>query len=825
MHRSHRRLAVGVLALALIAAPTAVATADPGQRTGPVVEVATDTPLGRSLPSGPGAPIAPGPFRVTQPGGTTFSMTAWGDSQTHGYQTAKGYAIAKDADGVWRYAVRTDAAGRALPSSLEVGKDAPPAAARDLRARQVALGRSARTDAPRSPGTGQGTQPELVILVSFANQGPVGTNEDMWAASYFGPGFSVASYYQQNSFGRFAMAPAAETFGTASNGVVGWLQLPYSHPNFGSGFDNRETKLAVDAIKAANPYVNFKAFDTNHNGVLTPAELHVTIIVAGYETAYGGESNVCGNSVWGHQSELRQYAPRADGTKVGSGGYTMFGEWDCASFDAPGHMATIGIMAHELGHDIGFPDLYDTDFSSEGVGNWSIMAGGSWNTVGTGPDGSVPAGLDAFSKSYQGWITPTPVVGALSGVSLPSAATSPTAYRLGDNPKGVDWKFQKRRGHGEYFLVENRQLTGFDSGLPGCGVIVYHVDERVTSSNKANADDHRRLVDVEEADGLNQLDFPGYRGSAADVFPGTSGHLDFSDATAPPATLNSGKPSGAAVHVNSGCADPVSVNLATPLPNDAFTSALGMPGASGRVTGGNNGATKEAGEPAVAANPGGASVWWKFTAPANGTLRLGTAGSTFDTLLGVYRGSQVAGLTEIASNDNATPTDPASAVAAKVKRGVTYHIAVDGQNLGAGPGQGAVSLGYRFQPGNDALRHATVLKGKHGKKRSSNLGATKERKEPRKIAGKKSSKTVWYKYRAKKAGRLTLDLSGSKFNTLLAVYTGSKMKKLHKVAANDNAGKGRSSRLTIRVKKGKTYRICVAGVKGADGKFLLRWHR
>jgi hypothetical protein len=59
---------------------------------------------------------------------------------------------------------------------------------------------------------------------------------------------------------------------------------------------------------------------------------------------------------------------------------------------------------------------------------------------------------------------------------------------------------------------------------------------------------------------------------------------------------------------------------------------------------------------------------------------------------------------------------------------------------------------------------------------------------------------------------------------VLGVYTGKRITKLHKVAANDNAGKGRSSRLSFRVAKGTKYRILVAGVKTAQGKLILRWH-
>ena len=698
-HRPSGRAAVGglVLALGVVGAatvPTASGTSPTTAGEPKVIEVTTDTPLGTATPHHPGAPVNPGPYSVEQPDGSRITITAWGDSRTSGYQTNGGYAVTKDASGVWRYAVRLDAAGRPVASDLQVGKAAPPAAARGLRTKVVERARTARAAAEaraprRAPGTGNGPQPGLVILVSFANQASVGSTEDQWSQDFFGAGSSVSGYYQANSFGKFALVPVAESAGVANNGVVGWLQLPYDHPNFGNDYDASETKLGVDAVTAADPYVDYASFDTNKNGSLSVSELHVTVIVAGYETSYGGEGNVCGNSVWGHQGGLYDSAPKLDGTVVNRSGGTMFGEWMCTPSNVPGQKSTIGVMVHEMGHDIGFPDLYDTDLTSAGVSKWSAMSTGSWNRVGTAFSGTTPAGMDAFSKSYQGWLAPTPVVGAINGAPLPSSATSPTAYRLGANPDDVDWKFEVRKGAGEYFLVENRQLVGWDAGLPACGVIVYHVDEGVTFSNKANADESHRLVDVVEADGSLAMNTYGYLGSAADVFPGSSGHVDFTDATSPAATLYSGQSSGAAMHVNGGCADPMSANLFTPLPNDSFATAIGLTGTVGTVTGGNNGASKEAGEPAVAANAGGASVWYRFRAPATGTLRLSTEGSTFNTLLGVYRGTSVAALHEVASNDDVNPTTGWSLLEAKVKRGVTYRIAIDGQNIGAGAGPGA----------------------------------------------------------------------------------------------------------------------------------------
>ncbi len=833
MSRTTTRVGLAALALALVPAgagtsalatsgPAAGATASPGPE---VIEVTTDTPLPEAgVAHGPGAPVYRGPYRLEQPDGTAITVTAWGDSQTYGYQTKGGYSVVKDAAGVWRYATRLDAAGRAVASPLEVGESAPPASALGLRSEVAARSQSTRDDLDRGPGTGVGAQPTLVILVSFANQAPVGSTEDMWSSTYFGAGATVNGFYQQASFGKFSLTPAPESAGGANNGVVGWLQLPYDHPDFGNDYDARETKLANDAVKAADPYVDYHAFDTNSNGVLSPTELHVVVIAAGYETSFGGEGANCGPSVWGHEGGQHQQAATADGVKVNRDGGMMFGEWMCQSAAPPGQMSTIGLQVHELGHDIGFPDLYDIDFSSSGIGDWSIMADGSYAAAPNTFPGSTPTLPDAWSKSYQGWITPQPVVGLLNGVPVPTAATSPSAYRLRDNPHGVDWKFYDHSGKGEYFLVENREPVGFDAGLPGCGLLIYHVDETVTNTNDANTNDTHRLIDVEEASGTNPLDDYSYRGSPSDPFPGSTGKLDFTDATAPSAALYSGHPSGVGVHVNTGCADTMSANLFVPLVNDSYAAATPLTSTLGRVTGGNNGATKEASEPAVAGNAGGASVWWKFKAPATGRLRLSTAGSGLNTLLGVYRGSAVASAKEIAANDDVAPTDGTSALVAKVIRGVTYRIAVDGQNVGAGPGQGPIALAYRYTPVNDDLKKATALKRSKHKLASSNAGAGRESKEPRKIAGQKASKSVWYKFRAKRAGRVSLDLSGSKFNTLLAVYTGSKAKKLHKIAANDNGGKGKSSRLSFRVRKGQTYRICVAGVKGADGRFVLRYH-
>jgi len=118
-------------------------------------------------------------------------------------------------------------------------------------------------------------------------------------------------------------------------------------------------------------------------------------------------------------------------------------------------------------------------------------------------------------------------------------------------------------------------------------------------------------------------------------------------------------------------------------PNDMFASAITISGTSGQTTGSNVGATKESGEPSHAGNSGGASVWWKWTAPASGQATINTNGSSFDTLLGVYTGSSVGGLTLVASDDDGGDGTQ-SLVTFNAISGITYRIVVDGFNGATG---------------------------------------------------------------------------------------------------------------------------------------------
>jgi hypothetical protein len=228
------------------------------------------------------------------------------------------------------------------------------------------------------------------------------------------------------------------------------------------------------------------------------------------------------------------------------GGYIQLGEWHAYSWESPisvqasGHMATIGIICHLFGYYVGhLPSLYDIDHTSEGIGRWGLMGGGSWNCV--THSGDSPAHPMAWSKYFMGWIEPTVWNGGSKSFNIRQVETSKkkSCYLVGDNPNGAEYG-----GEGEYFLIENRQDVGYDKALPGFGLLIWHIDES-RSNNKYEGHNKywHRLVDLEEADGKNHLDYRGNRGDKGDPFPGATNKRKFSKNTEPNSKFYNGKDS------------------------------------------------------------------------------------------------------------------------------------------------------------------------------------------------------------------------------------------------------------------------------------------
>jgi len=110
---------------------------------------------------------------------------------------------------------------------------------------------------------------------------------------------------------------------------------------------------------------------------------------------------------------------------------------------------------------------------------------------------------------------------------------------------------------------------------------------------------------------------------------------------------------------------------------DQFDLQFTIPTSSGSGKGSNVGATTEIGEPAHAGKTGARSVWIAWQPSVSGIATISLAGSSFDTLLAVYTGDVLTGLTEIASDDDSGGY-LASAVTFNARAGTHYKIVVDG---------------------------------------------------------------------------------------------------------------------------------------------------
>ena len=422
-------------------------------------------------------------------------------------------------------------------------------------------------NAPPSPPI-SGTQPTVIILIQNVAGGatfayPTAT---LWSQRLT----DIASYYTEVSNGAFTISPAAETFGTANDGVIG----PVSVSGLSSTSDiqgGNSMALAVAAIQAANPYINFAAFDTNANGTIEANELHILIYQAGNETSFGGAPAL--PRAWAHMQwqtpALAGLTPASD-----SDGKNIMSYCYCGSEFNNSQMATMGQMTHELGHDIGLPDCYDADGTGSGgdwagLGYFSLMAAGSWGTSG-GQQGTTPVHIDGFNKAVLGWSSLTTVTApANQYVTLATANGSNQALRINVT------------GSNDFFLVENRQQTGYDAGLPGSlgGLLVFHgdasilTDTNIRISNQINQNPTNYGIKVVEADNNNAL-LSSSNGGADTDFYRSGNNVLLNGSSSPNSNLKSGAASNVSLSgIGASSASMTFLVGSTPVPAAQFSSA------------------------------------------------------------------------------------------------------------------------------------------------------------------------------------------------------------------------------------------------------------
>jgi M6 family metalloprotease-like protein len=423
-----------------------------------------------AVPAYPDAAIT-----VQQPDGSTLTIRPAGDEYTGHFVTSDGYTVIKNADGYYTYA-EMSADGRLVPGNVVATEPATrtPDTRNVLNALPKGLAPSNDRILPgmQSPPTAimntkaaVTNQHVLVIVIQFPDVPATYTLGD-FENLMNQPGYdiygSVHDFYLENSYGQFDLQ------GT----VVGWYTASHSHDFYGYNDGNNWTAsatLAKEAILAADAAgLDFSQFDNDNDG-----EVDGVFIVHSGPGAEVGYSDYPWSHSWG-LAWAGVGAVTVDGKYLNR--YTMQPEKHTLS-----SMVRIGVFCHEYGHAIGLPDLYDTDGSSNGIGSWCLMAGGSWNG-----GGKSPSHMSAWCKARLNFLSPVNILIDTTDVLIPDVENNPVVYRL----------WSEGLTGSEYYLAEYRRKTGFDGTLPGCGLAIWHIDDTRTN----NEDETHRWVDLIEAD-------------------------------------------------------------------------------------------------------------------------------------------------------------------------------------------------------------------------------------------------------------------------------------------------------------------------------------
>jgi immune inhibitor A len=390
----------------------------------------------------------------------------------------------------------------------------------------------------------------LTILVDFSDKKAQTSTTFFDTLVYADQSGTVRNYYEEVSYNTLAITTVVLP------SSLGWTQAPQTYAYYCDGqngfgsYPQNVQKLVEDAVDAVNSQVDFSQFDNDSDNYVDG------LIVV--HSGPGAELTGSNNDIWSHKWAI---SPRyLDNVYVST--YSMEPEYWYSSGDM-----TCGVYCHELGHVFGLPDLYDTEnpSDSEGIGNWSIMAGGSWN----GTLGGSPAHFDAWCKIQLGFVTPTVLSADQSNVSIPAVKDSAKVYKLwtGGSPGN------------EYYLVENRQQIGYDTHLPGNGLLIWHVDDSQADNEDqwwpgCGWSEHYEVALV-QADNQWHMEHNTNRGDTGDPYPGSTTNRTFNGSSSPNSNAYSGSATSVAVTNISNSGTTMTADLAIGVPqyieNDHYT--------------------------------------------------------------------------------------------------------------------------------------------------------------------------------------------------------------------------------------------------------------
>ena len=302
----------------------------------------------------------------------------------------------------------------------------------------------------------QGDRRQLVVLASFSDQAfavaspvsmwnPIFNEEGYHEGSYCG---SVHDYFYDQSYGKLNLS--FDLYHTP-------LSQPRTRYRSTSKDDENSQYLVQDIVdQLALQPIDWSQYDWDADGYVD----QLLIIYAGMGQNDGGGAY----SIWPHQWWLSEHVdpdtqkPCQPRTVTGTDGKTYTIDAYCAVQERGNNRGSFGTICHEYTHCFGFPDFYSS--GSSYVRQWDLMDYGNNNG-----NGYRPCGYSAHERWLMGWLTPTELTAETAVASMVALADGGEAYLI------------RNDGHAdEYYIVENRQQTGWDSALPGSGLLVFHID-------------------------------------------------------------------------------------------------------------------------------------------------------------------------------------------------------------------------------------------------------------------------------------------------------------------------------------------------------------
>lgn len=479
------------------------------------------------------------PETVTQPDGTVVTVRVVGDEFYHYQMTADGIPVVRDADGFYRYAELapdgTAVAGQVIARDAHLRTASDKVYLEQLAARKVSQGMVAQRQLKRQQKlrsvarrTTQATTGDdvhgLVLLVEFSDKkfDPTNTLEDFKEMmnkegyDYQGAIGSARDYFIAQSDGQFR-----PTFD-----VVGPITLDRAMAYYGgndkyTGNDSRPEDMVIDACRKVESTVDFSIYDRDNDGFVDL----VYVIYAGYGESANDNAGSLDDTIWPHAWYIYQGA----GKEVSVDG-KLLDAYACSA-ELQGNTGIyrdgIGSFCHEYSHTLGLPDFYDTGGSNYGMSSWSLMDYGCYN----GPDmnddghsdGSVPVGYTAYEREFCGWLTIEELTSPAT-VSLENLADSKKAYKIVSSDKN------------QYFTLENRQQTGWDTYMASSGLMILKVDydQMIWDNNIVNCEPTRQRMTIMPAD--NHRSFYDETG---DLYPYNNNN-SFTDQSAPASKTNTG---------------------------------------------------------------------------------------------------------------------------------------------------------------------------------------------------------------------------------------------------------------------------------------------